>query len=293
MPFTSSFGLNPQIADRLSKIGAVLDSDMIDKSRALFAEQRDMSLPTGAKRYDHLAYGDHPRQQMDLCAPGGENMPVVLFVPGGGLVGGDKSLYAHIPAYFARKGYLAAIMNYRLAPEFLWPTGAQDVAAALDWLTDNATRYGGDPTRIFVVGQSAGAIHASGAIFDRRFQPRCQAAIRSAALLSGIYEVRPEHEGLNINLYFGSDPFNLPDRSVINHVHETDIPVLLTVAEFDPAYFGKSAGALITALSHRYGSPPEFAFLKGHNHLSPVLGLGGPYDLLGDAIEEALRCRAR
>ncbi|HKY83090.1 MAG TPA: hypothetical protein VJM09_16665, partial [Sphingobium sp.] len=114
-------------------------------------------------------------------------------------------------------------------------------------------------------------------------------SIRAAVLMSGVYEITPDHEGGNINLYFGNDAQELEDRSSVNHVHESSVPVILTVAELEPAFFGLSAAALMKALTQRDKHAPQLVWLKGHNHLSPVLNLGNPGDELGDAIEEALR----
>ena len=167
--FTSSFGLDPQIEKELRKMGPHFDQDVLERSRALFSDRKDHSLPEGGWKEENIPYGDHARQILDLCIPGGTKNPIVLFVPGGGFTGGDKSFYAHIPYFFARKGYLGVAMNYRLAPEFVWPAGGQDVSGALDWLAANAQRYGGNPAQIFLIGQSAGAVHSATALFDRRF----------------------------------------------------------------------------------------------------------------------------
>ena len=218
----------------------------------------------------------------------GALLPILLFVPGGGFTGGDKALYPHIPAFFARKGYLAAAMNYRLAPEFVWPTGSEDVSSVLDWLADNAASLGGDPSRIFVVAQSAGAAHASGSLFDPRRRPRCHASLRAALLMSGIYRMRERQEP-NGRVYFGDDPAAYVDRSPVAHVAESRVPVMLTIAELDPPFLVPSTAALFEALAERDGTPPPMAWLKGHNHFSPVLNLGGRGDLLGDAIHQAFQ----
>ncbi len=66
------------------------------------------------------------------------------------------------------------------------------------------------------------------------------------------------------------------------------LPVLLTLAEFDPPFLVSSTLAMAQALTERDGVCPPLTWLRGHNHVSPVLGLGGPGDRLGDAIHGAL-----
>jgi acetyl esterase len=282
--FTSSFGLDPQIEKELRKMGPHFDQDVLERSRALFSDRKDHSLPEGGWKEENIAYGDHARQILDLCIPGGTKNPIVLFVPGGGFTGGDKSFYAHIPYFFARKGYLGVAMNYRLAPEFVWPAGGQDVSGALDWLAANAQRYGGNPARIFLIGQSAGAVHSATALFDRRFRPDAYDSIRAAVLMSGLYLIAVENCAPTIGVYFGDDPSVYPDRSSARFVDDSAVPVLLTLNELEPPFFAHSTAALLEALAVRDGSAPPLAWLRGHNHLSAVLGLGGPGDELGEAL---------
>src|SRR5258707_15572849 len=141
--FTSSFGLDSTIETALRAMGYVLNPSAIERSRELFAASKDFTLPAGAERHEDVAYGDHARHRLDICRPASGNRPVVLFVPGGGFTGGDKTFYAHIPYFFAREGFVGIAANYRLAPEFIWPCGAQDVSAAVDWIAQNIAQYGG------------------------------------------------------------------------------------------------------------------------------------------------------
>jgi hypothetical protein len=89
-----------------------------------------------------------------------------VFVHGGGFVAGDKA-YPGAPAYdlvgawAVRHGWVGVNITYRYAPEVKWPAGAEDVAAAVAWIRENIAAYGGDPGRIVVMGNSAGAVHAS------------------------------------------------------------------------------------------------------------------------------------
>ncbi|HJQ17105.1 MAG TPA: alpha/beta hydrolase [Allosphingosinicella sp.] len=289
MPLSSSFGLNPEFEAKFRDAGYVFNPSIVESTRILFKDGFDVSLPSGGRRLDDVAYGSHERQKLDLCIPAAAGRPIVLFVPGGGMTGGDKSMYAHIPAFFARKNYVGVVANYRLAPEFLFPSGAEDVADAIDWLVENADVHQGDVTSIFVIGQSAGAVHSASTVFDKRFHPKNLGSVKAAVLMSGVYEITPDHEGGNINLYFGNDAAELVDRSSSNHVEESTVPAIITVAEMEPAFFGLSAAALMHALTRRDKHAPQLVWLKGHNHLSPVLNMGNRGDELGDAIEAALR----
>jgi acetyl esterase/lipase len=83
--------------------------------------------------------------------------PVLVFYHGGGWVIGD--LYTHdgiCRSIVNAAGCAVASVDYRLAPEFKYPTPVEDSYAGLLWVAANATRLGLDPARIAVGGDSAG-----------------------------------------------------------------------------------------------------------------------------------------
>ncbi len=284
----SSFGLDPAIAAQLRDLGPELDAAVIAATRALFLDRFDLGMPAGGVRHYDVAYGDHPRQKMDLCGTQGHGRPVVLFVPGGGFTGGDKSAYLHVPTFFAREGFLGIVMNYRLAPDHVWPAGARDVAAVLDWIADHAADCGGDPSAVFVVAQSAGAAHAAGALFDARCAPRSLDAVRAAVLMSGLYEVGPVPAGPGVAAYFGADPARYADRSPSSAVDGSAMPVIVASAEWDPPAFRAQAALLADRLAAT-GRAPRTWRLDAHNHVSPVVGLGCRGDRLGAALAAEFR----
>ncbi|MFD9207096.1 carboxylesterase/lipase family protein [Streptomyces sioyaensis] len=97
--------------------------------------------------------------------PGAGRLPVLVFVHGGGLLSGTGQAALYDGGPFARNGVVLVTLNYRLGiPGWLSLPGAPenrgllDVIAALRWVADNAAAFGGDPDRVTVAGQSAGAM---------------------------------------------------------------------------------------------------------------------------------------
>ena len=72
---------------------------------------------------------------------------------------------------FAERGYLVFMINYRLAPRHPFPAALEDVARAYAWVLENASRFGGDRSKILVSGESAGAnlTMALGLMTTKRF----------------------------------------------------------------------------------------------------------------------------
>ncbi len=87
----------------------------------------------------------------------GKKLPVLLYIHGGGFTAG--SLETHdIPlrALVNKSGFLIIAVDYRLAPEYPYPTGLNDCYAILEWLSNNGESIGADPKQIFIAGDSAG-----------------------------------------------------------------------------------------------------------------------------------------
>ena len=208
---------------------------------------------------------------MSITAPtvtlGRRRAPLLVFVPGGGFIAGDKSLYRHVGPTFARLGFVSATVNYRLAPAHAWPAGAVDVASAIDWLVERAESFGAEASSVYVLAQSAGAAHALGALFDRRLQPRQFVRIRSAVLMSGFYRMDASIAAANIRAYFGDDASKYEDRSPLTAVAGSALPVGLTVAEFDPRFLASQTMALATGLAMRDSRCPPLLWNENHNHV--------------------------
>jgi acetyl esterase/lipase len=104
-------------------------------------------------QYSHLL-------SMDIYSPlHGENLPVMVFVHGGGWQAGDKANVSHINKrnFFVSHGFVFVSINYRLAPEEFYPTYPQDVAQALSYVFNWIGKFRGDNHKVYLMGHSAGA----------------------------------------------------------------------------------------------------------------------------------------
>jgi acetyl esterase/lipase len=82
--------------------------------------------------------------------------PCLIVIHGGGWDGGDRTQLVEWNSRWVARGYRVAAISYRLAPRWVWPAQRDDVSAALAWLKANAARLGVDPTRLVLLGRSAG-----------------------------------------------------------------------------------------------------------------------------------------
>ena len=266
------------LRQQISAMGPTFNETVLQKTRALYQPLLRRA-PEKVEVKRDLPYAADERQRLDLYAPvEAAGLPLLIFVPGGGFVGGDKRMgdgfYANIGGYFAERGFVVLVMNYRLAPAHTWPAGGEDVGRAVAWAMENASAHGGDPGRIALFGQSAGACHVLTWLFDPVLKGT--KPVSAVVLSSGFYRVAGDQIPPNVRAYFGADRSRYEARSPLTHVRSTSIPFLLTVSEFDPAFLASPTFELAARLTSENGRSPQFRWAAGHNHVSQVMSIGTP-----------------
>ena len=90
----------------------------------------------------NIAYGLKARQRLDLYRAKKplKQQPLMVFIHGGAWQHGDKKDYGFIGESFAREGYDVAVINYHLAPEYIFPSYIDDLALALNFLDQHKTK---------------------------------------------------------------------------------------------------------------------------------------------------------
>lgn len=289
--------MDPDVAGRIAAIGDVVGPEALEASRAVYEDAHEQPPHEGVEVSRDLAYGPHERHRLDLfSAPGEHGRPVVLFVHGGGFVRGDKSTPGtphneNLGLWACRAGMLGATMNYRLAPEHRFPSGAEDVAAAVAWLRANAAGHGGDPDRIVLVGSSAGATHIAGYAALPELHPGGESGIRGLVLLSGAYDLPSFDDEAVLGPYFG-DRSGWEAASPLAGLIASGLPVMVAVAEHDPPVSHRQAAIAFTAFYERGGRVPHLVYVAGHNHFTEVFHLNTDDRLLGDQIAAFVRAHA-
>lgn len=176
------------------------------KLRKMFEDgdsARDAGLvtPEDVERFDNISYGVHGEWNLlDVYRPEGaaQPLPVIVSVHGGGWVYGDKDVYQHYCMSLAQHGFVVVNFSYRLSPEVIYPEHLQDVNAVMHWVKAHLPEYGGDLSRLCMIGDSAGAQMAAMyacALTNPDVRERLsldvpEVRIRAIALNCGVYEMR-------------------------------------------------------------------------------------------------------
>lgn len=271
-------GMPVEIQQSIKAIYESGDDDVLAQTNELYADVPNTYRPSELETTADIAYGTHTRQKLDVHVDTrrrGETLqPVVMYFHGGGYTRGAKENSRNVAEHFASIGLVGVSGTYRLAPEINWPDGANDIAAAIQWVSDNIEQYGGDPDRIFVIGKSAGGGHVA----NYAFRPEVLNGEYAEAAGIVIISTSPL---ANTVAYFGAD--DLEQKQIFGNISRTSIPVMLTSSEFDDD--GRAAEILQLAyeLSER-GVLPRLRQLPGHNHYSPNISIGTSDRILSDEI---------
>jgi acetyl esterase len=262
-----------KIFSRIREIGKVFDKDLPEEMGKFYAPLLANPAGRAVKLVKDIAYGTDKRNILDVYSGNSHPSvpsPALIFFHGGGFISGDKSFCRNIGHYFASNNILTVIPSYRLAPEFKWPCGAEDVASVLKWVRLNASDLGVDPERIFLMGHSSGASHVATYLYFDEFHVDSPKPASGAILMSGAH-----YDAKDISCqclaYYGEDESLHPSMSVINNIRNSDVPVFIMYAEFDPPEFDFQSILLLNAIYDHYGDSPFIKRICNHNHISEIM----------------------
>ncbi len=216
----------------------------------------------------NLPYGDDERQKLDVYMPDdvGQSAPVLLFLHGGYWVIGHKDLMGFMaPAITPAPAVLVAV-GYRLAPGAKYPQQVDDCRAALRWVYDNIAEYGGDRSRIYVGGHSAGG-HLAAMLTLQRDQLAVLGlpsdVIKGCFPVSGVFDVT-ETPPDRREAFLRSDD-DARDASPIYNTEGNTTPFLLEIGSDDFENLRVQHPRMLAALRSQQGYVEEMV-REDHNH---------------------------
>lgn len=266
---------DPQLLQAYKEIRAMgpnLNPQVIEGTGKLYAEIHKTTQKGNLDVIKDLKYGPDAKNGMDLYRPKGASgtRPVVVFIHGGGLTGGDKVnplsdlMNANVATWFARHDMVGINATYRLVPNIKYPQGAEDMKAIVAWIRAHASEYGINSDQIFFLCASAGCTHVSSLLFDTEMMFENDPDIAGAIMLSGAYQAANED-------YFRSDAAKRETSSgfyMAEHYEGKDVPVFLLSAEYDPHAIESGTAQMYEILCRTREQCPRFAQARDHNHIS-------------------------
>lgn len=283
--------------EKLRALGTAITPESIAGSAALVAPLHAHIDNSDVKVSRDLRYGPADRNRLDVFEPArGEaaKRPVLVFVHGGGFVAGDKTapnspFYDNVGQWAVHNGMIGVNITYRLAPEHKWPAGSDDVALAVKWVRENIAAHGGDLSRVYVMGQSAGAVHVAGYVARNFGNPGGSAPASGwkpagALLISGLYDTDTMDREMRFRAYFGEDESKYENLSFVAALAGANVPLFVVLAELDPPDFLNQFVVLLETHVRRQVPMPRFVQLMAHNHFTTTWCMNTGSDTLGPEI---------
>jgi acetyl esterase/lipase len=236
----------------------------------------------------NVAYGEGVRRTLDVYAPRNRSAaaPVVVFFYGGGWHVGMKKWHYFIGAALAAHGVLVVIPDYRQYPDVQFPSFVEDAAAAVAWAHTNATRFGGDPNRLFLMGHSAGG-EIVGLLALDPFYLRAvglsPGVVCGVIGLAGAYDFHP----LDPAAFGAIPPTDWPRSRPINYVTPQAPPMLLLAGLWDNVVEAGNTQRFADRL-RTAGVPVDVQWYPGITHMAIMEALGEPLTFLAPTREAVL-----
>ncbi len=229
-----------------------------------------------------IAYVDdgNAKHKLDLYLPkGARNFPVMVFYHGGSWKSGDRSQYPPLGSRFAKAGIGVVIPSYRLMPQNPHPAQIEDAAAAFAWVYKNIAQFGGDVSRIYVAGHSAGGHLVALLALDAEWLKKYDispGAIKGVAAMSGVYNVDD------------LDVFRDKKASPIDYIHPRMPRFLISYCQWDYLGLPKQARDFNMALKKEFGDV-KLLYVAGESHISEIIATLKEDDPLARALIEFIR----
>ena len=200
--------------------------------------------------YKNLGYRS---LRMDIFQPeNADAAPGVVLVHGGGWKTGDRSLQTPLAKALASRGYVTAVVDYRLSLEEPFPAAVYDIKDAIKWLKENAHEFGLDTNRIAISGSSAGGQLAHLVAFtdgirdyEEKSTNSMSSSVKAVINMDGVLAFyHPESdEGEMASLWLGGTYYEVPEiwiaASPLHQISDRAVPVLFINSQYPRFHAGR------------------------------------------------------
>ena len=254
--------------DRAQLDAAYNNTAAVPERNAIVADWAARSAKVRREHASHLdlAYGESPRERLDLFLAANPKAPTLAFIHGGYWQMNDKENFAFIAEGLLPLGINLAVIEYTLAPAARLDRIVAENRRAVQWLAAHLDDYGADPDRLYVSGHSAGGHLTACAI--------TLPGVRGGIAISGIYDLEPIR--LNyLNEKLGLDQGEAGRNSPLLHLPSTAAELVITYGTAElPELCRQSIDYARAWLGQ--GLPGHLLPVEGDNHFTILEALARP-----------------
>jgi arylformamidase len=239
-----------------------------------------------------FAYGPTPIEALDVFTAKADNAPVMIYIHGGAWRAGRASLYAYQAETFLNAGAHYVVPDFANVGEVggtLLPMVDQ-IRRAVVWVYNNARQFGGDPSRIYVSGQSSGG-HLAGVLVTTDWKEFGVPAdvIKGGVLSSGMFDLKPVRLSVRSSYVKFTDEME-EKLSPQRHLDKLVAPIAVVYGSLETPEFQRQSRDFAAAVKAA-GKPVTLWLMEGYNHFEVMESLGNPYSLFGRAARDIMKLR--
>jgi len=221
-----------------------------------------------------LAYGETPRERLDLFLAADAQAPTLVFIHGGYWQMNDKESFAFFAEGLLPLGINLAVIGYTLAPMARLERIVAEVRRSVRWLAEHLAEYGADPNRLYVAGHSAGG-HLTAMTMPL-------AEVRAGIAISGIYDLEPIR--LNyLNEKLALDTAEVERNSPVRHLPATAGELVVAYGSRELPELCRQSIEYARARAER-GLPGHLLPVDGADHFTILGALARPEGALTQAL---------
>jgi len=238
-----------------------------------------------------IAYGGKPIEQFDLFPASKPNAPINVFIHGGAWRQRSVKDYAFLAEMFVRAG------SHWIGLDFDGVEGtngnllpmADQVRRGVAFIYKNAKSFGGDPSRIYVSGQSSGA-HLAGNVVTTDWEKDYGVPnniVKGALLCSGMYDLKPVRLSKRSEYVAFTDEVE-EKLSSQRRLDRLNCPLIVSYGTYETPEFQRQNREFAAAVKAA-GKPVSLLVAEGYNHFEMAELIGNPLSLLGSAVLEQMK----
>ncbi|MFL5044113.1 MAG: alpha/beta hydrolase [Xanthobacteraceae bacterium] len=234
---------------------------------------------------ERVSYGPSEIEKLDIFRTARPNAPINIFIHGGAWRRNKAADYAVLAELFVRAGAHSVILDFINVGEAegsLFPM-AEQVRRAIGWVYRNASRFGGDPNRLYLSAHSSGS-QLGGCMVTTEWRAHDLPAdlIKGALLLSGMYDLKPVRLSKR-SLYVKFTDEMEQALSAQRHIDKLNTPLVLGYGTYETPEFQRQTRDFFAAVQAA-GKPAQLIVGQGYNHFEFLETLASPYGLAGRAV---------
>jgi arylformamidase len=241
-----------------------------------------------AKSWLNVPYGSSPRETLDIYAADRAGGPVLIYIHGGYWRSGSKEDNCNFVPVFTQRGATVVLVEYDLCPQVTVSDIVRETRSAIAWVYRNVIRYGGEPSRLYLSGHSAGGhLTAMALAYEWEKEGLPKDLIKGAVATSGVYDLDMVRR-ISVQEQVRLTSEQAGENSPFIHPPLPICPVIVAVGGAEPKGWQQMSEDFFKLCEER-GMACEYLIVPGANHYTMSEHLTDPDSPLTRAMLRQMR----